>query len=119
MCDGKKSEMEKFMLLSDTEEDKAFSVATKVLLFQTKSISIVLESLLLKSEGTALNQAVSLTAYSYHNIIYLNCTCSCNKVFLLNLCSITRTNSQDKTAILSIIPFWLLPMILLTFNNKI
>lgn len=68
----KKSEMEKVMLLSDTEEDKAFSVATTVLLFQTKSISIVLESLLLKSEGRTLNQAVSLTVYSYHNIVYLN-----------------------------------------------
>lgn len=39
MCDGKKSEMEKVMLLSDTEEDKAFSVATTVLLFQSKSLA--------------------------------------------------------------------------------
>ena len=49
------------MLLSDTGEDKAFSVATKVLLFETKSISIVSESLFSKYQGRTLNQAVSLT----------------------------------------------------------
>lgn len=125
--------MEKVMLLSDTGEDKAFSVATKVLLFQTISISIVLESRLLKSQE---GHEIRLSA-SHHNIIYLNlqvsmhpsvhakCLCLHAHACKCSRFSLTYELSLGPTLIArqqyySYYLFWPLPiMILLTFNHKI